>query len=328
MAKLNRLPQDDFNRDVTAVACDERFILVGAVDGKLSAVFLKNGNRVFSSKISEASITAVCCEEQDDVENPIFYAGDSDGNLFTVNKKGNIIAQAKIPNRKGEIQVIANRGKYAIYAYTSNGTTSFSHTTSDFRKGNFSASSANYSVDGDGTFHRRQGAGDYKVIQFDGRTPSRVVGTIGLEFGKKPKDSEYEQVHVYAVTDEEYENLIEDGTSEKTLKVMNAQAKQIRELEFSHPVKQVMSCRHHQDNAKADKIYIMLWNGAVYSVTGNMLMDESVSDDALDLKLAVERNVVDEEDDDEQGELRGFCVYNNKIVIYGNDGLMIGTLSP
>jgi len=109
---------------------------------------------------------------------------------------------------------------------------------------------------------------------------------------------------------------------------MNAQAKQIRELEFSHPVKQVMSCRHHQDNAKADKIYIMLWNGAVYSVTGNMLMDESVSDDALDLKLAVERNVVDEEDDDEQGELRGFCVYNNKIVIYGNDGLMIGTLSP
>jgi len=71
----------------------------------------------------------------------------------------------------------------------------------------------------------------------------------------------------------------------------------------------------------------MLWNGAVYSVTGNMLMDESVADDALDLKLAVEREVVDE-DDDEQGELRGFCVYNNRIVIYGNDGLMTGTLSP
>ena len=79
------------------------------------------------------------------------------------------------------------------------------------------------------------------------------MGTIGLEFGKKPKDSDYEQVHVYAVVDDEYENLIEDGTSEKTLKVMNSQSKQIRELEFTHPVKQVMSCRHHQDDAKADK---------------------------------------------------------------------------
>ena len=70
----------------------------------------------------------------------------------------------------------------------------------------------------------------------------------------------------------------------------------------------------------------MLWNGAVYSVTGNMLMDESVSDDALDLKLAVQRDAVDEDDDDEQGELRGFCVYANRIVIYGNDGLMTGKL--
>ena len=72
-----------------------------------------------------------------------------------------------------------------------------------------------------------------KVIQFDGRTPSRVVATVGLEFGKKLKN--YEQVnnnttwvelndklmkvHVYAVVDDEYENLIEDGTAEKTLQV-------------------------------------------------------------------------------------------------------------
>ena len=32
-----------------------------------------------------------------------------------------------------------------------------------------------------------------KVIQFDGRTPSRVVATVGLEFGKKLKN--YEQVN-------------------------------------------------------------------------------------------------------------------------------------
>ena len=36
---------------------------------------------MFSTKISDASITAVCCEEEDDVDNPIFYAGDSDGRI-------------------------------------------------------------------------------------------------------------------------------------------------------------------------------------------------------------------------------------------------------
>jgi len=302
------------------------FVLVGLIDGKLSAVYHKNGNRVFSTKISDASITAVCCEEEDDVDNPIFYAGDSDGKIYTVNKKGNIVAETVIPNRKGEIHILANRGKYSLYAYTSNGTTSFSRATSDFRKGNFSTSSSNYSYDGDGTFHRKMGAGDYKVIQFDGRTPSRVVATVGLEFGKKLKN--YEQVHVYAVVDDEYENLIEDGTAEKTLQVMNQQSKKIRELNFNSPVKQVMSCRHHHDDAENDKIYIMLWNGQIFSVTGNMLADESVSDDALDLKLAVQKqNDTDvDDDDDDQGELRGFCVYGKKIIIYGNDGLMIGDI--
>ena len=51
-----------------------------------------------------------------------------------------------------EIDIPANRSKYFIYAYMSSGTTSFSHATLDFRKGNFSTSSANYSFDGDGTF--------------------------------------------------------------------------------------------------------------------------------------------------------------------------------
>ena len=70
-------------------------MLVGQVDGKLSAVYVKNGNRVFSSKISETAVTAVCCEEQDDTDNPIFYAGDADGMLYTVNKKGKVVATAK-----------------------------------------------------------------------------------------------------------------------------------------------------------------------------------------------------------------------------------------
>jgi len=323
MAKYTRLPTEDFNRDVTAVAMDERFILVGQIDGKLSAVYLKNGVKAFSSKISESAVTAVCCEEQDDLDNPIFYAGDAEGNLYTVDKKGKIVAQAKVPSRKGEIHIISNRSKYSIYAYTSGGSTSFSHATSDFRKGNFTTSPANYSFDGDGTFHKKKGAGDYDVLQFDARTPSRVVSSVAVEFGKKVKN--YDQVFCYAVIDEQYENLIEEGTAENSLIVMNNQGKTIRTLEFKSPVKQIMSCRHHEGDAEADKIYIMLWNGNLYKVTGNMLSDVSVADDALDLKIAVKMEDYDDEDpdDDDFGEFRGFCVYGKKICIYGNDGLFI-----
>merc|ERR1712106_811308 len=88
MSKLARIPTQDFDRDVTAVAMDDRFILVGQVDGKLSAVYHKNGVAVFSAKISDSEITAVCCEEQDETDNPIFYAGDIEGNRYTVNKTG------------------------------------------------------------------------------------------------------------------------------------------------------------------------------------------------------------------------------------------------
>ena len=98
----------------------------------------------------------------------------------------------------------------------------------------------------------------------------------------------------------------------------------------------VMSCRHHEGSAEADKIYIMLWNGNLYSVTGTMLSDESVANEALDLKLAVDietlSNTAQAEDsesdnDDDFGEYRGFCVYGNRIVIYGNDGLFTAILN-
>ena len=78
-AELKRLPNNDFNRDVTAVAMDERFYLIGQNDGTLAVVYISNGNNVFHSKISEHAITAVACEEKDDADNQIFYAGDEKG---------------------------------------------------------------------------------------------------------------------------------------------------------------------------------------------------------------------------------------------------------
>ena len=101
----------------------------------------------------------------------------------------------------------------------------------------------------------------------------------------------------------------------------------------------VMSCRHHEGSAEADKIFIMLWNGNLYSVTGKMLSDEAVTNEVLDLKLAVDIKTLarpnstgapeddsDSDDDDDFGEYRGFCVYGNRIVIYGNDGLFTAML--
>ena len=320
-SELKRLPNNDFNRDVTAVAMDERFYLIGQVDGTLAAVYISNGNNVFNSKVSDYPITAVACEEKDDADNQIFYCGDEKGNLFTVNKKGKTVKETSIPERKGNIHIIANKDKYQIYVYTCKGSQSLSHTTTDFRKGNFTTSTSNYSVDGDGTFHKKKGSGDFDVIQFNARTPSKVVATCGMEFGRKV--GKYEEVLAYAIVDDEYENLVEDGTADKSFKVLK-NGKELRSIEFKSPVKQIMSCRHHEGKAEADDIYIMLWNGIVYKVNGSKLADESIDNDALGMEVVAKAESSEEgndEDDDDRGEFRGFCVYKNKICVYGNDGL-------
>jgi len=324
-AQLERLPNNDYNRDVTAVAMDERFYLIGQNDGTLAVVYISNGNNAFHSKISDHAIVAVACEEKDDADNQIFYAGDEKGNLFTVNKKGKVIKETSIPERKGNIHIIANKDKYQIYVYTCKGSQSLSHTTTDFRKGNFTTSTANYSVDGDGTFHKKKGSGDYDCIQFNARTPSKVVACVAMEFGKKVGN--YEEVLAYAIVDDEFENLVEDGTADKKFKVFK-QSGLIREIEFKSPVKQIMSCRHHEGKAEADDIFIMLWSGIVYKVNGSKLMDANVDDKDLDMCVAAraESGDGDDSDDDDRGELDGFCVYNNRICVYGNDGLFAAQL--
>merc|ERR1711945_66364 len=301
-AELKRLPNDDYNRDVTAVAMDDRFYLIGQVDGSLSAVYISNGNNVFKSKISDSPITAVACEEKDDADNQIFYAGDEDGNLFTVNKD-----------------------KYQIFVYTTKGSQSLSHTTTDFRKGNFTTSTANYSVDGDGTFHKKKGSGDYDCIQFNARTPSRVVATCAMEFGRKIGN--YEEVLAYAIIDDEYENLVEDGTADKSF-VVFSNGRQVRQMQFKSPVKQIMSCRHHEVGS-SDDIYILLWNGSIYRINASKLADPDVEDASLGMVLVTKSEDNDDgsdSDDDDRGEFRGFCVYNNRICVYGNDGLFAANI--
>ena len=215
MFSLSRIPTEDFDRQVSAVAMNDRFILIGKTDGFLAAVYSKNGVKAFSVKVTDAKITAVCCEEQAEYSNSIFYAGDSEGNLFTVNQKGKVVAQAQLNGKKGEIHTIVNKTKFAIYAYTTTGNITFSHATTDFRKGHFSTASANYSFDGDGELQNKKGTGDFHVNQYDCRTPTNVVATCGIEFGKQMKS--YRQVFAYGIFDQSYESMIEDGTAETSL---------------------------------------------------------------------------------------------------------------
>ena len=50
---------------------------------------------------------------------------------------------------------------------------------------------------------------------------------MAIEFGPKLKN--YDQVFVYAVVHTNYENLVEEGTAENSLRVMNSSGKDSRE---------------------------------------------------------------------------------------------------
>ena len=264
MPKLSRIPTQEFDRDVTAVAMDDRFILIGQVDGSLSAIYTKNGIKAFCVKISDAEITAVCCEEQDEDSNQLFYAGDSENNIFTVNKKGQILAQVQLKTRKGKIHTIVNHSRFTIHVHSTTGSTAFSQGTHKLKKGRFSTDSAKYTIDGDGTFMKKKGTGDYTVNQYDCRNATNSVATFRIKFGKKLNN--FRQVFAYATFDDAYVNLIEEGAAEKTLDIYCPNNRLVRTLQFPAPVKQVMSCRHHQGRAEEDKIYILLWNGNIFKV--------------------------------------------------------------
>merc|ERR1712059_21354 len=224
----------------------------------------------------------------------------------------------EVKAREARIHTISNFNKFSIFVFCNNGNISYSHTTTEFKKGNSSTSTANYSFDSDGTFHKKKGAGDFKVNQYNARTPTQNIATVRLEFGSKLKN--YSQVFGYAVIDEEYHTNIQEGTAETSLPVTTSSNKLIRTLEFKSPVRQIMSCRHHEAGGEDDKIYILLWNDLIYQVTGSLLEDPNVGDDELDLET-IEDYGDEEDDEEEHNDIKGFCVFKKKLVTFGSDGL-------
>ena len=57
-------------------------------------------------------------------------------------------------------------------------------------------------------------------------------------------------------------------------------------------------------------------------------MDQDVSNEALDLEVAVIKDGHTEEDEDEdRSEYTGFSVFGNKICLYGHDGLLMADIN-
>ena len=77
--------------------------------------------------------------------------------------------------------------------------------------------------------------------------------------------------------------MIEEGLAEGRLDVFCSKNRHIRTLTVSSPVMQVISCRHHV--WPRDKIYFLLWDAGIWSVTGSLLEDANVPNDELDLSL-------------------------------------------
>lgn len=261
MSSLARIPNQEFDRNVTAVDLDERFLLIGKLDGSLSAIYIKNGLQVFSIKISDAEITAVCCEKHDEEDNQVFYAGDSRGNLFVSSKKGKILNNTQL--LEGRISTIVNWSQFSINVHTSTGSASFSDTAKDFKRETFSSVSTNFSYDKDGTLYKNVDRGMFKVMRYHCSSPTKIIATVGIEFGETFKS--FSEVFAFAIIDEDYRELIDEGTAEHSLAIYSKNI--FRVLEFQSPVKQVMSCRNHEGVAEADKIYILLWNGNLLKVT-------------------------------------------------------------
>ena len=253
----------------------------------------------------------------------MFYAGDTKGNIYVISKKGKVLNDTQL---EGKIITIVNWSEFSIHVHTSTGCASFSDTTKDFKRENLSSTSTTFSYDKDGTLHNIGDKGMFKVTKYLCGSPIKAIATVGIEFGETAQS--FTEVFAYAIIDEEYMELIDEGAAETTLVVYSKNI--FRVLEFQSPVKQVMSCRHHESGAESDKIYILLWNGNILKVrqaelhrktfqylllkvTASLLEDPTVPDDALDLTPAI--NSQEEED------YKGFSVFGRKLCIYGNDGL-------
>ena len=114
MKPLKKFFDHSYDRNISSIAMDERFLLIGQTDGTVSVHYLYNGILAFETKVSEFSINAVACEEEDDIWNEIFYVGDAANNFFVLDKRGKTLSKAVIRKDRGFIHTIVNQKRFFI----------------------------------------------------------------------------------------------------------------------------------------------------------------------------------------------------------------------
>ena len=221
------------------------------------ATFWWNGGSFFEEQISETAITAVCCEEEDEGSNHIFYAADAEGKLYTLNKKGEVIAKGQ--GRPERVHTLLNSDKFEVLAYSETGFTKFTKATKRIKAKESTTYTANYSLDGDGTFYFGDQGGQYHVNQYNATTASTAIATCGMMFYN-------DEVYAYAIVDEAYFDDL-DTAEDCLLPVYDTNEALIRKLEFEDPVIQVMSCRNHATYPK-DEIYFLLRSNTIVRMKG------------------------------------------------------------
>jgi len=221
----------------------------------------------------------------------LMFLSDKDDNF----RAGNLTGFAKFQNASGEIEVSVGK-KPPVQ-----------------------------SCDGDGTIYESEDEGNHVLFGYNGKYPATLNATVAISQSDREWRGFLEVFSFGVAGNDTYEEDVQNGSAIKTLSVRTGAifGSEIKKIEFEATVKQVMSCRHHLDDAQADDIYILLTDGALKKVNGTQLFDDGVAAEDLEFE-----DIVDEYDGEEGTEkyLGGFCVYGKKCCVFGSSGLYVADL--
>ena len=237
--------------------------------------------------------------------------------LYTLNRKGEVIATGK--GREDGIHTILpldTLGEIFVYSKTRYSTFLNAH-KKIASPSESSTSSAQYSLDGDGTF-LMDNSGTYHVNMYNCDAPTTAIALCRLDLG-----ADYDKA--YAVVDDSYlDNL---NTAEANKLPVYSGDTLIRTLKFQAPVIQVMSLRHW-GKFKADEIYFLLRDGSIVRMTGSNVANKNIKDQKdLEKKIEIDDSAYPDDDTEEDASSVGvgFAVHGSargtKIIFKGHKTL-------
>ena len=158
--------------------------------------------------------------------------------------------------------------------------------------------SANFSLDGDGTFYFHDQGGQYHVNEYHASSASTAIATCAIAFDNL-------DVFAYAVVDPTFFDDLDTAES-SNLPVYDDKEELVRTLLFDFPVIQVMSRRAHTMFA-ADDIFFLLRNNTMVRMRGNDIKNTDIPTE--DLMHNAAEYIIEVEDDE---FIKGFAVHGSE----------------